>query len=73
MKDLVESGLIRRIKVGVKLLAKGADQFNTPINIEVSHASKLAEECVLNAGGKLTRVYFTRLGLKALLKVWLVD
>jgi len=44
MRHLVLSGLVSRIGDGVKLLGKGIESFNTPVNIEVSRASKSAIE-----------------------------
>lgn len=49
---LVEKGLARANKHGIKLLAKG--ELKTKITIEVTKASKSAAELVEKAGGKLT-------------------
>jgi hypothetical protein len=53
---------------------QGADTFaeecKTPIHIQVSHASKTAQEAVERAGGKVELVYFNRRGLRAHLKPW---
>lgn len=49
---LVESGVIRRLHDGVRLLAKGEIKAN--VTIEVAGASKSAIEAVEKAGGKVT-------------------
>ena len=48
---LVESGVIKSKRDGVRILAKG--QINAKLEIEVSGASKAAVEAVEKAGGKL--------------------
>jgi len=49
---LVESGLVRRVKDGVRILAKGT--LTSKIDLTVTGASKSAVEAVEKAGGKLT-------------------
>ena len=49
---LIESGLVRRKKDGIRLLAKG--EIGTKANITVTGASKGAIEAVEAAGGKVT-------------------
>ena len=49
---LVASGLVRRKKDGVRVLAKG--DVTAKLNIEVTGASKSAVEAVEKAGGSLT-------------------
>ena len=49
---LVESGLVRRRRDGVRVLAKG--EVTAKLQLEVSGASKAAVEAVENAGGSLT-------------------
>ena len=49
---LVESGLIRRKRDGIRVLAKG--EVSAKLNIEVTGASKSAVEAVEKAGGSLT-------------------
>jgi len=48
---LVESGLIRRKRDGIRVLAKG--EVSAKLNIEVTGASKSAVEAVEKAGGSL--------------------
>lgn len=49
---LVASGLVRRVRDGVRVLAKG--EITSKVTIEVTGASKGAVEAVEKAGGKLT-------------------
>ena len=51
-ESLVASGLVRRIKDGVRVLAKG--EITSKLNITVTGASKSAVEAVEKAGGSLT-------------------
>ncbi len=49
---LIESGLVRRKRDGIRVLAKG--EFSAKAKIEVTGASKGAVEAVEKAGGSLT-------------------
>ena len=49
---LVESGLVRRVKDGVRILAKG--ELTAKVDLTVSGASKSAVAAVEKTGGKLT-------------------
>ena len=49
---LVESGAIRRVRDGVRLLAKG--ELTAKVDLTVTGASKAAIEAVEKAGGKVT-------------------
>ena len=49
---LVESGVLRRVLDGVRLLGNGAAEFSTAVTIEVVGASKSAIAAVEKAGGK---------------------
>lgn len=49
---LIEAGLIRRVRDGVRLLAKG--ELKAKIEISVAGASKAAVEAVEKAGGSVT-------------------
>ncbi|KAG0057154.1 YmL10 [Gryganskiella cystojenkinii] len=68
MKHLLDSRCIHKIEDGVKLLGDGKEDFKTPINIEVSRASKSAIKAIEACGGKITSVYYNELGLRALTK-----
>jgi large subunit ribosomal protein L15 len=63
MKRLVDSGVVRRIRQGLKLLSNGKETFAAKIDIEVTAASAAAKEAVEKAGGKVTTVYLNRLGM----------
>eukprot|EP00741_Cyanophora_paradoxa_P017746 tig00000203_g17140.t1 len=66
--ELVKSGAVTgNVKHGIKLLARGAEYFNAKVDLEVSWASKRAEEAVEKAGGVVRKVYYNRLGLRVLL------
>ncbi|MCP5087465.1 MAG: 50S ribosomal protein L15 [Rhodobacteraceae bacterium] len=51
-ETLVESGLVRRVRDGVRILAKG--ELSAKVDLTVSGASKSAVAAVEKAGGKLT-------------------
>jgi large subunit ribosomal protein L15 len=51
---LVASGVLRRVKDGVKLLGKGT--LASKLDITVHHASASAREAVEKAGGKITTI-----------------
>eukprot|EP00890_Picochlorum_soloecismus_P006168 jgi/Picsp_1/6552/NSC_03895-R1_protein len=71
MKALRDSGAVRRkIRDGVKLLAP-SNEFKWKVVVEVSQSSKAAREAIEKAGGKVTTVYYNKLGLRAhLLPDW---
>lgn len=60
---LVEKALVRKNPNGVKLLAKG--ELKTKLTIEVTKASKSAEEAVSKAGGSLILVESAACTLKS--------
>ena len=49
--SLVEAGVLRRVRDGVRLLAKG--ELKAPLTIEVAGASKAAIDAVEKLGGKV--------------------
>jgi len=51
-ETLVESGLVRRVRDGVRLLAKG--ELKAKVDLTVTGASKSAVAAVEKAGGKVT-------------------
>ncbi|KAL2021765.1 hypothetical protein VTK56DRAFT_6708 [Thermocarpiscus australiensis] len=66
-REIIRSGIVgSNIKDGIKLLARGADSFKTPIEIIVSRASAAAIKAVEAAGGKITTRYFTKESIKRL-------
>ncbi|KAJ1630171.1 hypothetical protein T492DRAFT_872112, partial [Pavlovales sp. CCMP2436] len=50
---------------GVKLLGNGADEWDIPISIAVSAASKTAIQAIERAGGSIRTVFHDKLGLRA--------
>ncbi|KAL6270142.1 hypothetical protein ACE6H2_027053 [Prunus campanulata] len=69
MKTLKETGAIgKQIKDGVRLMGRGAEQILWPIHFEVSRVTVRAKEAVEAAGGSVRRVYYNKLGFRALLK-----
>lgn len=69
MKDLRDSGCApKTIRWGIELVANGEEKVNRPLHLQVSSVSPQALQLVQAAGGTVERVYYTRLGLKALLK-----
>ncbi|EDQ92627.1 uncharacterized protein MONBRDRAFT_2372, partial [Monosiga brevicollis MX1] len=68
MHTLWKSGAIDKIQNGVKLLGEGSADFDLPVRIEVSRASKSAIEAIEKAGGIVSCAYYDRVGLRALLK-----
>eukprot|EP00026_Physarum_polycephalum_P013179 Phypoly_transcript_13555.p1 GENE.Phypoly_transcript_13555~~Phypoly_transcript_13555.p1 ORF type:complete len:311 (+),score=75.45 Phypoly_transcript_13555:86-1018(+) len=58
-----------RIREGVKLLARGADQLTTPnLHIEVNDCSAAARDAIEKLGGKVDLVYHNRLSLRYTVK-----
>eukprot|EP00455_Lapot_gusevi_P042916 TRINITY_DN515_c0_g1_i4.p1 TRINITY_DN515_c0_g1~~TRINITY_DN515_c0_g1_i4.p1 ORF type:complete len:272 (+),score=78.25 TRINITY_DN515_c0_g1_i4:53-817(+) len=68
LKAIHESGIVGKVKHGVSLLARGASNFTSKIQIQVTHVSDSAKKAVEGLGGKVDTVYYTRLGLRAHLK-----
>eukprot|EP00887_Chlorella_sp_A99_P001061 scaffold14.g1061.t1 len=67
IKELRDSNAVgHQLEWGVKLLARGAEEFDIPVHIEVSQASVAARAAVERAGGSVTTVYYNQLGLRAL-------
>jgi large subunit ribosomal protein L15 len=68
LKELVKSRCIHGIKDGVKLLARGKEEFKTPINILVSRASATAIDAVEAVGGTISTRYYTKPSIRRILK-----
>ena len=70
MKDLRDASVVsRNIRDGVKLLAKGEEDFVlSNIKLEVSQVSKAAKKAVEQRGGSVTTVYYNKLAMRALTK-----
>ncbi|XP_050381605.1 uncharacterized protein LOC126798637 [Argentina anserina] len=68
MKTLKDTGAIgKQIKDGVRLMGRGAEHIKWPINLEVSRVTVRAKDAVEAAGGSVRRVYYNKLGFRALL------
>lgn len=67
MFHLNESGCVKNVKWGVKLLGHHSTLLRQPVNIQVSQASATAIEAIEALGGTVSAVYHNRLGLRALL------
>lgn len=61
MKDLHTAGVFGTAKFGVKILGRGADMVNVPLNLKVTDASETAIQAIKAQGGKVTCQYKTRL------------
>ncbi|XP_057954803.1 uncharacterized protein LOC131148870 [Malania oleifera] len=69
MKTLKDTRAIgKQIKDGVRLMGRGAEHIKWPIHLEVSRVTVRAKEAVEAAGGSVRRVYYNKLGFRALLK-----
>ncbi|KAL7102160.1 hypothetical protein ACP275_08G101700 [Erythranthe tilingii] len=69
MKTLKESGAIgKQIEDGVRLMGRGSEHIKWPIHLEVSRVTVRAKAAVEAAGGSVRRVYYNKLGFRALLK-----
>ncbi|KAG2327082.1 hypothetical protein Bca4012_036035 [Brassica carinata] len=69
MKTLKDVGAIgKQIEDGVRLMGRGADEIKWPLHFEVSRVTVRAKEVVEAAGGSVRRVYYNKLGLRALIK-----
>jgi len=73
IRDLKTSGVFRNLNKPVKILGNGSDSFQgppegPPLDIEVQAISKSARDAIERAGGKVTTVYFNKLGLKTILR-----
>ncbi|KAI0239207.1 YmL10 [Massospora cicadina] len=66
LKELLDSKCIRLVRDGVTLLGDGRDFMTTPVEIEVTRATKAAIEHIEKLGGKITTVYYNKLGIRAL-------
>ncbi len=68
IKVMKDAGIFKRVKYGVKLLSRGAQELKLPLNFEVSDASENAIKTVKQLGGNVTCIYRTPLLLKEHLK-----
>jgi large subunit ribosomal protein L15 len=68
MKELNDSRCLHGVKDGVKLLARGAQELRTPINVIVSRASTAAISAIEAAGGSVTTRFYTPFSIRRVLK-----
>ncbi len=68
MRELHKSRAIHGVKDGVKLLARGKEELNTPINIVVSRASAEAINTIEKLGGSVTTRYYTPFAIKQIMQ-----
>lgn len=61
MKCLHEAGVFNTATFGVKILARGAENLNFPLNIQVTDASEGAIKAIKENGGNILCQYKTRL------------
>ena len=64
MKHLFESGVITKIRHGVKILGRGHERllaFGVPISLEASDATQGAVDAIKATGGSIQVVYRTPL------------
>lgn len=66
MRELVRCGALRRVKFGVLLVPGG--NFAANVDVQVTEAVPDAAEQVIDAGGQVTLAWYTKLGLRALVK-----
>ncbi|OAA66477.1 50S ribosomal subunit protein l15 [Niveomyces insectorum RCEF 264] len=67
-RELIQSGLVGRVRDGIKILARGKDDLRTPVDLLVSRASANAIDAIEAAGGKIVTRYFTKQSIKWLLQ-----
>ena len=68
MKELNDSRCLHGVKDGVKLLARGAQELRTPINVIVSRASTAAISAIEAAGGSVTTRFYTPFSIRRVLR-----
>ncbi|MCJ1393528.1 YmL10 [Xylographa bjoerkii] len=68
IKELSDSNCVGKIKDGVKLLADGAQELRTPINIIISRASKSAIAAVEKIGGSVMTRFYTPFAIQRILR-----
>ncbi len=67
-KEIIQSGLVGRLRDGIKVLGGGKEALRTPVDVLVSRASASAIAAIEGAGGKVVTRYYTRLAIRRLLK-----
>ncbi|ERS97413.1 large subunit ribosomal protein L15 [Sporothrix schenckii 1099-18] len=67
-RELIESGLVGKVRDGIKILARGKEDLRTPVDLLVSRASAGAIDAIEAVGGKIVTRYFTKQSIKWLLE-----
>ncbi|EPS68867.1 hypothetical protein M569_05902, partial [Genlisea aurea] len=65
---ILKATIGKKIEDGVRLMGRGAEDVRWPLHFEVSRATVRAKAAVEAAGGSVRRVYYNKLGLRALLR-----
>ncbi|MCJ1474891.1 YmL10 [Lambiella insularis] len=68
IKELADSNCVGKIRDGVKLLADGAQDLHTPINIVISRASASAISAIEKAGGSIVTRYYSPFAIQRILR-----
>lgn len=64
IKHLVDCGLVKKVKYGVKVLGKGFENIDYPLHLEVSDASANVIKLIEQKGGSIKLIFRTQLKLK---------
>jgi len=67
-KEIISSGLVGKVKDGIKILARGKEQLAQPLDLLVSRASAEAIAAIEQAGGKIVTRNYTRKAIHNLLQ-----
>lgn len=75
LKDLYDTGLVSRVRHGIKLLGRGLRTIDQPVHIEVTDCTVATKNAIQAAGGSVKLVYYNRVGLRSHLhpEKWLND
>lgn len=69
LKTLYDARVFKKLRDGLKLLARGGENVTQPLHFQVTAVSDTAKDCIEQAGGKVVKTYYNELGLRALCKV----
>ena len=64
IKHLVDCGLVKKVRYGVKVLGRGYEKIDYPLHLEVSDASANAIKLIESKGGSVKLIFRTQLKLK---------
>ena len=57
-------GLAKKVKYGIKILGKGIDELDQPLNLEITDASASVIEKIKSIGGTVKLIYRTPLKMQ---------